>query len=321
MERTRIAHEYEDIKQASINEVMPEIDVTRQVMNRITEIEDRRHSFLKKTLRGTTALGGVLALILLVSVSAYAASEYIQLRNRDGVVKVQHVASGETAAGTATAYDKYAVQAQNFAQPGQLIAYYIKSGSISGSPEPDLRFEYKEQRISSYSDFMKEIKRTGAPDLPETAMDYSFDYGKVSPKFPTSDEQKKDSFYREVYSDLKDQAAKASSGEKVFMKTIPWSEPSSINGIYSKGNAHIGISATLMHGGNMVVEQEKDNTTDKVTVAGTEVVFNSVNKDSITYHYLNWYNEKQDAYYTLSSFGDKRLTKEQFLQLAEELLK
>jgi hypothetical protein len=35
---------------------------------------------------------------------------------------------------------------------------------------------------------------------------------------------------------------------------------------------------------------------------------------------INWYNEKQDAFYTLTSYGERILTKEQFLQLARELL-
>ncbi|MCZ1268710.1 hypothetical protein PTQ21_23055 [Paenibacillus marchantiae] len=321
MERNRVAHEYQDLKQALSNERMPEIDVTCQVMRRISLIEGRRHSVLKKTTRSTVAMGGMLALILLISVSAYAASEYIQLITRDGVVKVQHVASDEPATGTANVYDYSAAQVQDFAKPGELIAFFVKSDRISEITELGLRFEYKEQQITSYSDFLKEIKRTGAPNLPLTAMGYSFEYGKINPKFPTIDVQKKDSYYQKVYSDLRVQAAKSSSGQKVFMKTVPWSEPLSISGIYSKGKAHIGISVILMNGGNMVVEQEKENSTDKILVAGTEVVYNNMKKNAVSYHYLNWYNEEQDAYYTLSSFGDKELTKAQFLQLAGELLR
>ena len=56
-------------------------------------------------------------------------------------------------------------------------------------------------------------------------------------------------------------------------------------------------------------------------VAGTEVIYNKVEKEEVSYDYLNWYNEKRDAYYTLSSYGYKILSKEQFLLLAGELLK
>ncbi|WP_156417543.1 hypothetical protein [Paenibacillus etheri] len=105
------------------------------------------------------------------------------------------------------------------------------------------------------------------------------------------------------------------------MKAIPWSEPGWISATYSKDNAYIGISASIMHGGKVFVEQEPENQADKIIVEGAEVIYNKVVKEEVSYDYLNWYNEKQDAYYTLSSYGDKILTKEQFLQLAGELLK
>lgn len=76
-----------------------------------------------------------------------------------------------------------------------------------------------------------------------------------------------------------------------------------------------------MHGGKVFVEQTSENQANKLTVAGTDVIYNKVVREEVSYDYLNWYNEKQDAYYTLTSYGDKILTKEQFLQLAEELLK
>jgi len=33
----------------------------------------------------------------------------------------------------------------------------------------ELLFKFKEERLGKYSDFLKEIKRTGAPLLPESA--------------------------------------------------------------------------------------------------------------------------------------------------------
>ncbi|MEK3864161.1 hypothetical protein MHH60_11845 [Paenibacillus sp. FSL H7-0716] len=69
------------------------------------------------------------------------------------------------------------------------------------------------------------------------------------------------------------------------------------------------------------MEQTPENQANKLTVAGTEVIYNKVVREEVSYDYLNWYNERQDAYYTLTSYGDKILNKEQFLQLAEELLK
>lgn len=72
----------------------------------------------------------------------------------------------------------------------------------------------------------------------------------------------------------------------MFMKAVPWSEPSGVNGVYSLGRAHVGIYVTLMHGGDMTVYQEPENKTNKITVAGTEVVYNDIVKDEVSYHYL-----------------------------------
>ncbi|MNZ94689.1 hypothetical protein D3C78_1138030 [compost metagenome] len=261
----------------------------------------------------------MLALFLMISVTAYAASEYIQIRNSEGVVKVQHVAPNESA-GVAS-YDKYAQKVDAFAKPGELIAYLVNNNEGAIGLATELSFKYKEQRIGAYSDFLKEIKRTGAPTLPALASGYAFNYGVINPNHPTTDADKKSSLYQETLQDLTAQANKDKGSSNIFMKAIPWSEPGWISAIYSKNNAFIGISATIMHSGKVFVEQEPENQADKIMVAGTEVIYNKVVKEEVSYDYLNWYNEKQDAYYTLSSYGDKILSKEQFLQLAGELLK
>lgn len=320
MERSEITHEYQDIIRATDKGSLPEIDVLEQVMGRITDLGDHRRPSLKGAMRRTTVLGSALTLILMISVTAYAASEYIQIRNKAGTVKVQYVAPSDETAGLATFYNKYAMQAQNYAKPGELIAYYVKDNKASSNSEPVLQFEYKENRIPSYVDFAAEIKRTGAPELPEVTNGYTFEYGIVSPNKPTTDAEKRGHFYQKTLSELTARASKAASGEKLFMMAVPWSKPAFVSGKYSQGGAHISISINLMHEGKMFVEQEQENKVEKITVAGTEVVYNSVNKEKVSYQYLNWYNEKQDAYYTLSSYGDKVLTKEQYLQLARELL-
>ncbi|MEK4344736.1 hypothetical protein [Paenibacillus sp. FSL P4-0184] len=322
MERTTISDEYRDVMYASAgNEHLGEIDVEEKVMGHIRGISDRKRSFSLslKTMNRTTAIASMLALFLMISVTAYAASEYIQIRNSEGVVKVQHVAPNESA-GVAS-YDKYAQKVDAFAKPGELIAYLVNNNAGAAALATELSFKYKEQRIGAYSDFLKEIKRTGAPMLPSLAAGYAFEYGVINPNHPTTDAEKNSSLYQETLQDLTVQANKEKGSGKLFMMAIPWSEPGWISATYSKDNAYIGISASIMHGGKVFVEQEPENQADKIMVAGTEVIYNKVVKEEVSYDYLNWYNEKQDAYYTLSSYGDKILTKEQFLQVAGELLK
>lgn len=320
MERTSISNEYQDIIYASAgNKLIDEIDVEARVMERIFNITNQKRSFSLKMMNRTTAAASVVMLCLLISVTAYAASEYIQIRNSEGIVKVQHVAPDVSA--EKVTYDPYAQQAEAFAKPGELVAYLVKNRAGTSGLDTELQFKYKERRIGVYSDFLQEIKRSGAPELPAAAAGYAFKYGTVSPSYPTTDEDKKSSLYKSTLQELTAKANLDKGNSKLFMKTIPWSQPGGMSAIYSKGNAYIGISASLMNGGKMYVEQEPENQADKITVAGTEVIYNKVVKEEVSYDYLNWYNEEQDAYYILSSYGDRVLTKEQFLQLAEELLK
>ncbi|KTD86262.1 hypothetical protein [Paenibacillus etheri] len=84
----------------------------------------------------------------------------------------QHVAPNESA-GVAS-YDKYAQQADAFAKPGELTAYLVNNKAGAEGLATELPFKYKEQGIGAYSDFLKEIKRTGAPVLPALASGYAF---------------------------------------------------------------------------------------------------------------------------------------------------
>lgn len=318
MERTTISNEYQDIIYASSgNGFLDDIDVEEKVMGRIAVLSDRRRLPPLRAMNKTTAIAGMLTLFLLISVTAYAASEYIQIRNSEGVVKVQHIAPNES---TSVVYDKYAQHVDAFAKPGELIAYLVNNKAGAGGLATELLFKFKEERLGVYSDFLKEIKRTGAPMLPESAAGYAFKYGSVSPNYAATDADKRSPLYQETLQELTTRANKDKDSVNLFMKAIPWSEPGWISATYSKNNAYVGISASIMHGGKVFVEQEPENQANKIAVAGTEVVYNHVVKESVSYHYLNWYNEEQDAYYTLSSYGDKVLTKEQLLQLAGELL-
>lgn len=319
MERATNSNEYQDIILASADkEQLPKIDVVERVMGRIMPSAASRRPLRQMLMSRTMAAAGMLMLLLLVSVTAYAASEYIQIRNGAGTVKVQHIPRTEIPVAT---YNKYEQQAEAFAKPGELIAYYVKDKAGSGDLSAELQFKYKERRITAYSDFLRESQRTKAPVLPEAPVEYSFVYGTVSPTFPTTEIEKNGTLYKETLYDLMAQANKANGSGNLFMKAIPWSESGSISGVYSHGEGYIGISATMMHGRKVIVEQESENKVDKIMVAGQEVVYNNVNKEHVSYHYLNWYNEEEDAYYTLTTYGDNRLSKEELLQLASELAK
>ncbi|AZN39064.1 hypothetical protein [Paenibacillus albus] len=319
MERTEpFAHEFRDISSAGEQAGLPEINVVEQVMNRITGQKQKQGRRRKSgaAFRSVTALGSAALILLLISVTAYAATEYIQIRNKAGQVKVQYEApSLTTTNGEPAPYNKFAAQALKFAGEGELVAYLMPGNGTS-----ELQFEFKEKRLKSYTDFVQEMKRTAAPQLPKTALDYKFSYGSVYANKPTTDKDKRSSFYQGMLADLKAQADKPGGGSPLVMKKIPWTKPASVNALYTRGKAYIGLNALLMNGGQMNVVQDADNKTDKVMIGSTVVIFNKVTKGKIGYAYLNWYDEKQDAYYTLTSYGDHTLTRAEFLQLATTII-
>jgi|GEM_PF-1056089 len=325
MERLEAAHEYENLNNAVYARRIPEIDVADKVMSRISGQAPRRIKF-GGTMRSSTALASLFALLLVVSVTAYGASEYIQLRNKSGDVKVQFVPP-DTGRITDNPYEKYIAKARKFAEPGELIAVYAKDGA--NLPLGPMQFHFKPKRLQSYSDFVLAIERIESREFPQAMGGYEFEYGEISPAVP----EKGTKLYQDTLKELERLASQSSDKENMVMKAIPWSSASGVSGIYSKAGTRIGIYATNLNGKDVYAEKQEDQTTEKIEIAGTEVVYNEVKKEivkemnndgvktaTLSYGYLNWYDEDQDAYYTLTNFKGAKLSREQLLELVREWL-
>lgn len=320
MQRKGNDFEYEDIRlEAIAQESMPKIEITNQVMQRIDEIQPKRLFWGRKWMWSRGLVTGI-ATLFLFSMTAYAASEYIQIRNSSGVVKVQYAEPQQFTKESAQV-KKYYSQAMKVAKPGELIAYSIKNARNKGLPENMIHFAYKELRITEYSSFSKENQRTKTPIFPKTVNGYEFEHGTIWPNTYSISESGKDSArYHEIQKEL--DHVNHSGKADIVTKSVTWNEAGSITATYTKNNAHIGISAVLLQGGHMKVEQQPENKANTVLVEGREVIFNSVNReDKISYHYLNWFNEEQDAYYTITTYGDRALSREKLIQLAGELIR
>lgn len=318
MQRAGIQIDNEDlIRAAAGDERLPVIDVKDRVMERIGR---RKGSDTWLGFRLMSRAGALTLLIaaLLISTSAYAASEWIQIRNAADVVKVQYEPENSAPEPVAQ-WDSYQWKALNSAKPGELVAYYVKSpndNDASNSSET-LYFAVKERRFTFYPDFVKEMRRTGVPVLPEKVEEYTLKYGNVSPRYPSTSS----AVYRQTLGELINQANHAKAGQRLFAKTLLWTDAGSVGATYANGRAYVDFGMTLLHGGIMKVEQEPENQTDKFTIEGRAAVYNDVKKENVSYHYLNWYDGKKDAYYTLTTYGDHILSREQLVQLAEELIK
>lgn len=325
MGRERISHEYQDIRvEAACGERLPNIEVTGQVMARVRGLERVPKRSALRFANKTAATLSMLILLMMITVTAYAASEYIQIRNKAGKVKVQHFAPDLKPQGVAARY-KYEWKLMDFAKPGEQIAYYFRREPLSEGTGSLLQFAYKEQRITDYSAFLELMSRKNSPVvLPGTAGEYAFKYGTMYPRYPTKAELDSSPFYRQTLSELIEEA-KQDQKRNLFMKAVPWTEAGGVQAKYTRQGAFIDLSASLLHGGDVQVYQEPGNKPEKLRAEGREIVYNHVDRPDVkpgfSYHYLNWYNEAQDAYYTLTTYGDRILTKEQLLKLAGELIK
>lgn len=322
MQRAEFNNEYQDITAAAAPEQqLHTIEVTDKVMTRIQTMDQKRWPRGFRFASKTAATSGMLVMLLLITVTAYAATEYIQIRNKAGEVKVQHLSKDLFPKGVSSYY-KYEQKLMNFAKPDEQIAYYVRGEQTSEETGSMLQFAYKEQRITEYSAFLKQMKTKKSPViLPKTAGGYAFKYGTVHPQIPPEADGDSSPFYRQTLSELIDEA-KQDKKRNLFMKVVPWTETGSVGAEYTKQGAIVGIWANFLNGGDMTVYQEPGNTPEKIKVDGREVIYNHVLRpEVVTYHYLTWYNEGQDAYYTLTTYGKQELTKEKLLELAGELMK
>ncbi|MUG67246.1 hypothetical protein GNP94_14750 [Paenibacillus campinasensis] len=319
MPRTEFGHEHENmIRKLAREEHLPNIDVTERVMQRI-----HHRSSSRPWRRLLSPMGAVMGMcvLLLVSATAYATAEFIQIRNAAGEVKVQYV-SPESRPEAASGDDKFKKQVLAEAQPGELIAYYVKDKRVGGAKaageQASLKFAYKERKLEDYGAFVREMNRVDVPVMPEKIGEYLFDYGTVRPYYTVNSIDGDVSLYNRTVAEL---TARAQSEEgRLFMASIPWTRASSVSGIYSLEGAHIGIHAMMLYGADVKVQQEAENEAEVLELGSRTIIYNDVQKEHVQYRYLNWYNEEQDAYYSLTMDGGKTLTKEQLLKLAEELM-
>ncbi|WP_042200340.1 hypothetical protein [Paenibacillus camerounensis] len=322
MDRTGFHSGHQDIKGAAVSEEqLQAINVTDRVMARVRETGPGRRRGGIRFAGKTAATSGMLAVALLITATTYAASEYIQIRNKAGEVKIQHIlkTEGERLQG-ASPYHDYAPKLMNIAEPGEQIVYFVRGEPINTGGSM-LQFTHKQQRITEYSAFLDQMKAKSSPFiLPETAGGYGFKYGEIQPLYPTKDVIDNDPVYQQALSELIGEAKKDKT-RNLFMKVMPWTETGSLNAQYMKGGAFINLWAFMINGGNMMVPQKPADKAEKLKVDGREVIYNYIDYGPNSFFYLTWYNEPKDAYIQLNSWGDRVMNKEQLLKLAGELIK
>ena len=321
-------HEHRDDEQDLMNAAsvgyLPAVDVTDKVMARVRGTEKRRSAgtfrLMSRSGLVTMSLG-----LLLVSATAYGASEYIQIRNADGEVKVQEL--GPQPAFEPQPFDMMnQSKAYERAKPGELVAYYVK-----GTPLDDewaLQTTFKENVFTDYGDFREMLAHSGAPELPQAlpqaAAGYVFAKGSGFPLTPVSrsDDPEIRAWYTGLLEELSAEAAALPDG-KAAMKVIPRDRLLTVSTTYANGDGRISLSYTLMDGIKVEMHTQPGHTMEELEIGSTPVIMNRVERPGTSYSYVGWYNEKLDAYYTLSAYGEtgsRDFSEQELLQLTGELI-
>lgn len=322
-------HEHRDDEQDLMNAAsvgyVPAVDVTDKVMARVRGTEKRRSAgtfrLMSRSGLVTMSLG-----LLLVSATAYGASEYIQIINSNGEVKVQEMEP--LPAFEPQPFDMMnQAKAYEMAKPGELVAYYIKGTPLTD--EGALQTVYKENVFTDYAEFREMLHRAGVPELPQSlpqaAAGYVFAKGSGFPSTPNTgamEDPEIQAWHSSLLDELSAEAAGLPEGQAA-MKVVPWDRLLNITTTYANGNGRISLSYMLMDGMKMGVHTYPGHTMEELEIGGMPVILNRVVKPEVSYHYVNWYNEELDTYYTLSAYGESGshdFTEEELLQLTKELI-
>lgn len=322
-----------DLLTGSVSRVQA-VDVTDKVMSQIYQKAERKHSLnAKMRLRPGLAVPAMITFLVLgASVTGYAASQYLEIRNHKGDVILATAQAPEPTEFT-TKYTEllagYVEQVQEQLQPGEFAAYYVKDDIMEQADQANpVKFTYKEAKFTSFGSLQKEIQRTGAPSFnpPSHLPDgYQFDYGYVYPEENLSVELLNNAEYRTLADQLRQEAEAAPAGDKLFIQTLDWDRADFTLARYTKGSGGITISVrNLGAGSRLTVFQNNQDQAEKLSINGTDVFYINSSKATdpvlASNHRLGWLDDKSHLLYQIYDNQESKLTKEELVTIAEELL-
>lgn len=296
------------------------IDVTDQVMRRVRSSNEHRagNRFFKRTTGA--AVSSICALLLLASITVYAASEYIQIRNADGRVIVKTENFPYTLPSSiAEKMDDYRKRVRDTLAPGQMAAYYINDETILTYDRINpLKYEHLPVKYNSYGSYREELQHrmNGTEILVKEKLAEGFDYkyGEIIPMWPISAGETAEEYHR-LLSLL--QARALVSTDDLFIEPFSWS--SALGGtIYYINNKQERLVLNMINGKGLSMSQPKEAEAEKVTMKDQEVIYIwDHDKQS---HTAGWMDEKNKMTYSLMGVNKSGLSKKQFLRVVESLV-
>ncbi|MEC0128255.1 hypothetical protein [Paenibacillus pabuli] len=314
---------------------LQDIDVTDKVMARVHKLGLRKRGMDARTrMRPRIAVTGLTALLVLgVSVTGYATSQYVEFLNQKGEVVLKTAAAKEPT-DFVTKYTNrlgvYTEQVKDQLQPGEYAAYYVKDDLINSADKLNpIKFEYKWVEHRNFSSFQDEMTRTQAPvltaltHLPEG---YQFDYGYVYPADMFTNHLE-DPSYLKLADDLIRQSESSLEEERLFIQKLNWDKADFSLARYVKGKNYVNVTATrLLPDSKLTIFQGHQAKSEKLNIQGMEAYYiqsdqsSDQQTDSGTHHRIGWRDEHNHLLYEIYDNADSSLRKEDLVRMAEDLL-
>ena len=309
-------------------------DVTDKVMARVHQKSRQQPGWTARMrLRPGVAIPVMLLIFAVgLSVTGYAASQYLEFRNSKGDV-ILNTETTEEESEFLKKYTRlfgvYQQLAQDQLQPGEYAAYYIKDDFMNSADKANpVKFVYKWPKIPSFSGLQDEIKRTRAPALSHISHlpnGYHFDFGYVYPAymFPKPEKMAE---YRALTDELVREAESAPAGEKVFVKKLDWSNADFTLAKFIKGNDYISIMVRTLDPASkkLTVFLDDQDSAEKLSIHGTEAYYISSDKTGQpaggSKNRLGWRDDDKHLYYEIYDNQDSGLTKKDLVKIAEDIL-
>lgn len=334
MRKARSILQDEALKELLAKEEPDTLDVRLSVMDRVREIHERK-SGNKTAWRRTGAIVMIACLVLvLTSLTGYAASRYVQILNSKGEVIVEtkeikedkYTPHAKTYTKLLSAYQE---RVQSQLKPGELAAYYVHDETLNAYDKLNkVKTEYKPIVYGSYAALKKQLEVTAGPLPPEPKYlpkGFVFTAGEI---FPSMAERESSwDQLKKLEPEFIRMAKSSSSGAKLFIKPLSWSKADSANVSYSNGEDTIHITAYVQekHPSSVVSLHPKGVSVEKLTADGQEMVYMEASEaaaDEVYYkHKLEWLDEQAEVYYSIYDNPGSTLSKSEFTRIAGSMVK
>jgi len=301
------------------------VDVSVRVMERIAEGQGsrKRRNVSGSVRRHAAVIVFIAAVVLLTSITGYAANRYLQLKNSRGevVLKTEEQKYNPYAAKLSVKLGKERKSVERLLKPGEQAVYYVKGGNTGDNRWSLLQFVYVPYEHDDYDDFLAQAQKTNGPDLPQPGYvpeGYVFEAASVQAQYgplPPSPE------YDALADELLAEAADADD-RTLFYKVLPWSEASGANLRYRKGEAALNLFAYKTNG-NSTLPLTPDMHAEKTVVAGTEMIIYESGEGEAIKYYRNrvmWYGTEEKALYVIADDPVQPLEKRELIRIAESMI-